>query len=224
MKIFSVLALGAFTFVAACAVSPSDSDGASVEEGSAQDLSAGKLNLSGSWVRSAGEFGGFGSKALYLGPNGRFFQDAAPILLGVKVPAPTNNRSTGSYTIDTSKKTLTLSYPATSDKVTYHYDFTPARIILGLFAPGSSPPVGGVAKLALTRQVKSEGGAAASQIAFPTETYELAPSYCLSDSDCNREKADKTWEPISSGKAHCELDGDSLDAKIEVNVCTAVEE
>jgi hypothetical protein len=224
MKIFSVLALSAFTFVAACAVSPSDSDGASGEEGSAQDLSANKLNLSGSWVRSADEFGGFGSKALYLGPNGKFFQDAAPILLGVQVPAPKNNRSTGTFAIDTSKKTLTLNYADTSDKVTYHYDFTPARIILGVFAPGSSAPVGGVAKLALTRQVKSEPGAAVSQIAFPTETYEFAPSYCISDADCDREKADKTWEPISSGKSHCQLDGDVKDSEIGDNVCMAVVE
>jgi hypothetical protein len=223
MKIFSVLALSAFTFVAACAVSPSDSDGAPVEEGSAQDLSAGKLNLSGSWVRAQGEFGGFGSKALYLGPDGKFFQDTQGILLGVMTHPPKNQRATGKYTVDTSKKTLTLTYPDTSEKVAYHYDFTPAHIILGVFAPGSSPPVGGVAKLALTRQVNSEGGsgAATSQIAFPTETYQLAPSYCTSDADCDREKADKTWEPISEGKTHCELGGD---AETVVNVCNAVVE
>jgi hypothetical protein len=224
MKIFSVLALGAFTFVAACAVSSPASDG-SVEEGSAQDLTAGKLNLSGSWVRSAGEFGGFGSKGLYLGPNGEFFQDTQAILLGVMTHPPKAERATGSYTIDRSKKTLTLSYPETSDKVTYRYDFTPAHIILGVFTAGSSPPAGSVAKLALTRQVNAEegSGAATSQIAFPTENYELAPSYCTSDADCDREKADKTWEVLSSGEPHCSL-GETAEPKLEANRCTAADE
>jgi hypothetical protein len=209
MKIFSVLALSAFTFLAACAVSPTDD--ASNPEGSAEDLSAGKAQLTGSWVRAAGQFGGFGSKGLYLGPDGQFFQDTQGILLGVMTSPPKDQRSTGTYTVNASKKTITLDYAHGSDKVTYHYDFTPAHILLGVFAPGTGPTPG-VAKLALTRQVTSEGGPATSQIAFPTEIYELAPSYCAADADCDLERADRTWEPSSDGKSEC-----------KVNVCTVAE-
>jgi hypothetical protein len=221
MKIVSVLALGAFTLLAACAVS--STDGGSDAEGSAQDLSSKHVRLDGSWVRASDEFGGFGRRALYLGPDGKFFQDSQGILLGVMTNPPKDPRSTGTYTIDTSKKTLTLAYPHEGDEVTYHYDYMPARIILGVFAPGSTPPTG-PAKLALTRQVTSQAGSAVSQIAFPTETYIFASSYCKSDADCDLEKADKTWEPTSHGKPHCQLDGDVENVESKVSFCAAVSE
>jgi len=218
-----------FASLVACGSAGSSDDPSSdpAAAGDEQDITSGRSMPKGAWVRDENESGGFGTQALYLAPNGEYFADSQTILLGVKTPPPKDRRDTGTFTASAKTNTLTLKG---SDGIStvYSFTYTPARVVLGMPAKGGNgggPPMG-AARLVIQRKApECKPGQACSHIAFPNESYFLADSYCRTDDDCEREQKEKTWEPISQGRATCETGADAFHGKgevIAVNRCEAV--
>jgi hypothetical protein len=215
--------------VVACSGS-SDSSSDPAAPGDEQDITAGRSMLKGAWIRNEDESGGFGSQALYLSPDGSYFLDSQTVLLGVRTPPPRDSRETGKYTVNATKNTLTLNADGVGGATTYNFTYTPARILLGMPAKNGGPPPGSPAKLTIQRQApECQPGQACSHIAFPNESFTLGDSYCKSDDDCEKEQKDKTWEPISQGRATCMTGADAFHGAgdknqlVEVNRCEAVD-
>jgi hypothetical protein len=193
----------------ACQGSSDSSDG----NGAEQDLTAVKEDLKGSWTRASGELGGFGSKAIYFSPDGTFFRDRQSIVLGILAPGSNpvrNERDKGTYVIDTKTHTVTLTLapdpmlPPGSESATFDYTYTPAHIVLGVIAPGPGASPQRPATLALKQRPLDP------QFAPPEEHYEHAQSTCQSDTDCTKERTDKTWDPGRAGDPVCKENACSL--------------
>jgi hypothetical protein len=200
VSIVSALALAASVF----ACSSASSDG-SADQGSEQDVTAAKVQLTGSWVVDTASAEETSVVALELRPNGDFWRDENQILNGVMIgnaPRPVH-RDTGTYSVDTSAHTVTLTYkPAGEDESvseTMHYAYKAARILNGMFLPGQEPNMN--ATLTLTG-IAAPG----SHIAFPAIQYDQQDSYCTSDKDCDSERSDKSWKPDQSigGMSQCD--------------------
>ena len=84
----------------------------------------------------------------------------------------------------------------------YNYTYTPAKIMNGVFLPGSEPE----AKLELTHAPPTNG----SKIAYPTVEFTAQESYCnglpnVSTNDCDVQRNEQTWIPSGSGKSVCNV-------------------
>jgi hypothetical protein len=177
----------------------SDADSNPADSQSEEALSAGRALLKGAWVRSEDE--AFGAQAIYLSPDGTFFRDNSRIVLGVMVNGgPTSPlRDTGTYSVSTANKTVTLhvaNNQGHTNSEVYDYVFTPAVHALGI-APRNGHLPFAPAKLTLT--AKSAPNVRVAQVDF-----QMADSYCKSDADCVKERADNTWDVFGGhGRASC---------------------
>jgi hypothetical protein len=180
--------------VAACGGTDATSGG---EDGQDDNLTSSSVakELRGSWVGSDSTVGSMAG--LDLRPDGKFFYDTHKVLNGMFVNGfvPTA-RTEGTYTIKSSKSTLTLHATSPQAETTvYTFKYTPAPIMNGVFRPGFEPEP----KLTLTPQP-----APGSHVAFPSIQLTGAHSWCTTDADCRDEKADGTWTNIGSGTISCQ--------------------
>jgi hypothetical protein len=164
----SVLAFAATVF--ACTGNATD-DSTPADQGSEQDVKAAKNALAGSWkIESASE--NMTSDLAYdFNANGTFSRQVRKILNGMFLPGhePTTTQS-GTYTIDASKKQVTLHIDSPSDiEETFSYNVQPGKVLNGVFLPGHAPN---------SQTVLSLTGVPApmSNIAFPTLKYDLVSS------------------------------------------------
>ena len=195
-----LISLGFFAVALFACSGSSDATDPVGDEPSEEELSAGRAQLKGSWVRVESESGGFGAQAYYFSPDGTFFRDNQSVLLGVAVPpahAQHQWRDEGRYTVNTKKHTVTLRIMADGpDTVeTLEYEYTPALVALGMPVQGGHMPHQ-PAKLQLHPKSTPTTRIAASN-------FQLADSYCTGDADCVKERKDKTWEPDGRGSSTC---------------------
>jgi hypothetical protein len=143
------------------AAAPVDAPDQSTE----QDLTATRSQLSGgAWAATDGS-----TRSYTFKTNGTFSREVPRILNGVLIngaPHPTRTE-TGRYSLSTAKKRLTL-YPEGGDKEVYAFDYTPQRILNGVFVQGHTPDTRPT--LVLTLQP-----APLSHVAYPSETYKQNP-------------------------------------------------
>lgn len=198
--IWSVLAL---SVLAGCGGSADSQDQASSDSEDAVST----VFIRGSWVAVDASLGD--AAAIDIRPDHKFFQDSTKILNGVMVNGSPEGlvRQTGTWSLSTKNKTLTLNYDHGWDSpdpytVVYAYAYTAAPILNGVFVPGHEP----TAKLALTEQP-----AKGSHVAYPTQKFDHADSWCTSDSDCKTELSDGTSQ---EGSDQC---------NVSTNLCQAAE-
>jgi hypothetical protein len=184
--------LGLALAVFACAADATDDsapEGDEVDTGNEQDITKAKSQLQGSWTIADESKDDTSTVAYELRPGGELWRDDNRILNGVMVkdaPRPVT-RSSGTYTINTSKHTLTLHLKnpiKTTEVLTF--DYKPGRILNGVFKPGSEPDTR--ATLTLTREPKPN-----ERTRAPSYVFKHADSWCTADQDCKDEAKDKTW-------------------------------
>lgn len=194
MKTLHVFSAAFIAFsVFACAASSSDESdtpqGDNADQGNEQDITAAKSVLKGSWTISTDSKNLTSSVAYEFRPGGEFWRDDNRILNGVMVKdaPPPVQRTSGTYVVNTTKKTITLhiTHPIESTEVV-KYEYKAGKVLNGMFLPGHEPDTR--ATLTLTQQP-----APMSHVAFPALEFKAADSYCTADSDCKDEAKDKTW-------------------------------
>jgi hypothetical protein len=198
--------LNLVTIVGACALpilacsannNQSGDFGDAADQGSEQDLTAAKGQLKGSWTIDPASQSLTPTLAYEFRPDGTFWRDDGKVLNGLAVkgdPAPA--RTTGHYVVNTRKRALTLHLDS-GDVEVLLYNYA-GRVLNGVFLPGplqSAPE----AHLTLVEQAPPM-----SNIQFPALKFDHASSYCVSDADCDAERADKTWTPGGSGASQCD--------------------
>jgi hypothetical protein len=187
--IWSALAL---SILAGCSGSDTSQDQASSDSEDAVSTTF----IRGSWVANDPSLGD--AAAIDVRPDHKFFQDSTKILNGVLVNGSPQGlvRQTGTWSLSTKNKTLTLNYDHGWDSpdpytVVFAYSYTAAPILNGVYIPGHGPE----AKLALTEQP-----AKGSHVAYPTQKFLHADSWCTSNADCKTELEDGTSQ---EGLASC---------------------
>ena len=192
--------------IGACSSASQDDgtpQGDAVDQGTEQDLTSARSELKGSWTIADGSKDLTSTVAYEFRPNGEFWRDDNRILNGVLVngaPRPVE-RTSGTYTINTSKHQLTLhvTSPIKATEV-LSFEYTAGKILNGVFLPGKAPDTR--AKLTLTEQP-----APMSHVAYPALDFDHADSWCTSDSDCADEAKDKTWaEGVGAASVSCDDD------------------
>jgi hypothetical protein len=160
----AVLAFAASVF--ACSGSASDEGDPTADQGTEQDIKAAKNALAGSWKIETGSENLTSDLSYDFNANGTFSRTVRKILNGMFLPGhePTTTE-TGTYTINASKKQVTLHVNGLSE--TYSYDVQPGKVLNGIFLPGHAPPPSATV-LSLTGVP-----APMSNIAFPTLKYDL---------------------------------------------------
>jgi hypothetical protein len=126
--------------------------------------------------------------AIVVNSDHTFFRANTPVLNGMFLPGhePGAVRETGTWSISAAKGTMT--FKTAQGEEAYTFTFTKA-VLNGMFLPGHEPKD----RLEL-RGIPAKG----SQIAFPTQEYVRADSYCFDKSDCNAEMANKIWTPVEA--------------------------
>jgi hypothetical protein len=189
----SWLALALTLSVVACGSAGSDDAAPQGDQGDEQDITSTKSHLKGSWTITDDSKALTSTVAYELRPNGEFWRDDNKIFNGVMVkgaPQPVA-RTSGHYTIDTSKKTISFHVDAGPQKGLVEelsYVFEAGKVLNGVFLPGHEPDTR--AHLTLTG-IAAPG----SHVAFPALKFALADSYCTADADCADERGDGTWTP-----------------------------
>jgi hypothetical protein len=175
MRSFSVwslgLALSATIF--ACATTTDEPTGEPAgADSTEQDITAARRELAGDWKNDDGSLDAFDFKA-----DGTFIHDQLRVLNGVLVQntsGSTFGRDSGHYVTSTNHGTVTLhiteGWHAGTTEV-YAYKVTAAKILNGVFLPGSEP----AASLDLTLQPTPEERLARPN---PTKHYKHVSSFC----------------------------------------------
>jgi hypothetical protein len=193
--------------IAACAADASDDSnvpqGDNADQGNEQDITTAKSVLKGSWTISTDSKNMTSSVAYEFRPSGEFWRDDNRVLNGVMVKdaPPPVQRTSGTYVVNTTKKTITLhiTSPINSTEVV-SYDYKAGRVLNGMFLPGHEPDTR--ASLTLTQQP-----APMSHIAFPALVFKSADSWCTADTDCKDEAKDKTWlDGAAAPAVSCDTD------------------
>ncbi|HEY8074967.1 MAG TPA: hypothetical protein VIF62_12675, partial [Labilithrix sp.] len=103
-------------------------------------------------------------------------------------------RFAGHYTVDATKHTIAFHIESPAEQKgtveTLSYTFEASRVLNGVFLPGKAPDTR--AHLTLVG-IPAPG----SHVAYPAIKYAREDSWCTSDKDCDDERADGTWTPMS---------------------------
>lgn len=178
MKLRTLAALFALCFPAALVACSSAPDDASDPNDSSEDDLTARQTLQGSWKG--------GLQGLDLRPGGDFFWDTYKATQQAGNPLPPD-RKEGTWHANKRKSTLTIEAVDGSETV-YHYTYSAGPILNGFPGPGGFPD-----RSKLTLEQISP--ATASPVVIKLDK---APSWCTSPVDCQLEKQDKTWRPVSS--------------------------